>query len=279
MAKPAGHKTGVRTSSKRLFVHHHPRSPALSVAALCVCALALSSCAGKKDEPIEHWQDVKPAVTATLDDLRREQARMRIQLERLEERIDHNQQLIAVQRAQIAALSNILDRSRRAKPSEEKKAGKPKPVDSPSRETTQAAKPVPADSEAIKDAYTAAYLSLKSLRFDEATRAFRAFLKQYPNSAYADQAWFWLGESLYNQKKWKEALQAYHIVAADYPHSVKHAAALLKVALLYRHEGKIDEAKALLERLLREHPTSDSAANAKALLLKLEKDTPEQPAS
>lgn len=279
MAKPAGHKTGVQTSSKHLSsCYFHSRSPALPVAALCVCTLLLSSCAGKKDEQVEHWQNAKPAVMSTLDDIRQEQARMRIQLEKLEERIDRNLQMIAVQRAQIAALSNILDRSRRPKASEDKKTGVQTPVSKTVKDTTQSPEP-PADSEAIKDAYTAAYLSLKSLHFDEATKAFRAFLKHYPNSAYSDQAWFWLGESLYNQKKWKEALQAYHIVAADYPHSVKHAAALLKVALLYRHEGKIDEAKALLERLLREHPGTDSAANAKALLLKLEKDLSEKPDS
>lgn len=236
------------------------------MAAVCLCLLTLSACAGK--EQPERWIDAKPKVESRLLAMDAQHQAIEAQLKAQQTRIDALEQIINTQRAQISSMSRILEQMRHPpKPKAVKVAQEPKSVAKPS--TAHEAEPVVVDGEQIKNAYTAAYLSLKSLRFAEATAAFRAFIKQYPNSAYTDQAWFWLGESLYHQKQWDEALRAYHIVASDYPKSVKHAAALLKVALLYRQNGKLDEAEAILRRLLREHPDSDVAANAKNLLTSL----------
>jgi len=237
-----------------------------------LCLLSLSACAGKQQE---HWIDAKPAIESRFIALQAQTQALEERMQAQQTRIDALEQIINTQRAQIESLSRRLEQMRHS-PKPAKKA--PKPTPEPEKKPNKAVPPQPVDGEQIKNAYTAAYLSLKSLRYDEATAAFRAFIKQYPNSVYTDQAWFWLGESLYHQKQWDEALRAYHIVASDYPKSVKHAAALLKVALLYRQNGRLDEAEAILRRLLREHPNSDVAANAQNLLTSL-RQTPTHPAA
>ncbi len=251
------------------------RPSTLSVAAVCICALVLSACSGKKEE--DPWLRDKSAINQSIHQLNDNQLQLEQRLADQAERIAALEQTVQAQRAQINSLSNSIDILRHG-PKKKKTVTPPAPAS-----TKPPAKAVVAvtrnddseashnmDDEQIKNAYTAAYLSLKSLRYDEATTAFRHFIEQHPHSIYTDQAWFWLGESLYNQKQWNEALQAYHIVASDYPQSVKHAAALLKVALLYRHEGKTDEARAILQRLLREHPDSDVASNARTLLTSMQ---------
>lgn len=247
------------------------------MAAICICALVLSACVGKKEE--DPWLHDKAGINQSIRQLNDNQLQLEQHLADQAERIAELEQTIQTQRAQINSLSNSIDIIRHGP--KKKKTVAPRPSQATAN-AKQSAKPVALvtrskpeashdmDNEQIKNAYTAAYLSLKSLRYDEATTTFRNFIEQHPQSIYTDQAWFWLGESLYNQKQWDEALQAYHIVASDYPQSVKHAAALLKVALLYRHEGKNDEARAILQRLLREHPDSDVASNARTLLTSMQ---------
>jgi len=247
------------------------------VAAICICALLLSACVGKKEE--DPWLHDRAGVNQAIQQINDNQLQLEQRLADQAERIAELEQTIQTQRAQINSLSNSIDIIRHGP--KKKKPVTPEPATAASGQAvksvavaagnTPAETPHDMDDEQVKNAYTAAYLSLKSLRYDEATTAFRDFIRQHPNSIYTDQAWFWLGESLYNRKQWNEALQAYHIVASDYPKSVKHAAALLKVALLYRHEGKNDEARAILQRLLREHPDSDVASNAHTLLTSMQR--------
>lgn len=52
----------------------------------------------------------------------------------------------------------------------------------------------PADPAKEKLYYDAAFDLIKAKDFDKASRAFAAFLRKYPNSQYAGNAQYWLGE-------------------------------------------------------------------------------------
>ncbi|HEY6085305.1 MAG TPA: tetratricopeptide repeat protein, partial [Nitrospira sp.] len=54
-----------------------------------------------------------------------------------------------------------------------------------------------------------------------ARQGFAAFLSQYPNSDLAPNARYWLGESHYGKKDYKQAIDAYDRVELDYPQSEK----------------------------------------------------------
>jgi len=125
--------------------------------------------------------------------------------------------------------------------------------------------------EEEKNSYTAAYLALKSGRYDKATQGFQHLLKKFPKGEYADQAWYWLGESYYAQHNIKQTIHAFETVAKHYPKSAKHAAALLKLGLAYQDAARVKNAKDTLQRLIREHPDSAAAEQARRQLQNMSK--------
>jgi len=125
--------------------------------------------------------------------------------------------------------------------------------------------------EEEKNHYTAAYLALKSGRYEEATQGFRNLLKKFPKGKYTDQAWYWLGESYYAQHSLKQAIHAFEAVAMHYPKSAKHAAALLKLGLAYQDTSRPKNSKNMLQQLVRKHPDSAAAEEARRQLRALSK--------
>jgi len=128
--------------------------------------------------------------------------------------------------------------------------------------------------EEEKNSYTAAYLALKSGRYDKSTQGFRHLLKKFPKGEYTDQAWYWLGESYYAQHNIKQTIHALETVVRRYPKSAKHAAALLKLGLAYQDASRPKNAKSMLQQLIREHPDSAAAEQARRQLNNLSKKTP-----
>jgi tol-pal system protein YbgF len=136
---------------------------------------------------------------------------------------------------------------------------------------TVAAKVDPAvAAEAEKNAYSSAYLALKSGRFDEASKAFNEQLDLYPGGEYADQAWYWLGETRYAQRAYGMASNAFKFVVNNYPNSVKYAAALLKLGQISQKLNNRNDAYKYYNRLINEHGDSSSAELARAALAKLQ---------
>ena len=66
-----------------------------------------------------------------------------------------------------------------------------------------------ASPEDEKAAYDQAFQALKELRYADAAEDFRSFLDRYPNSEYADNAQYWLGESYYVTRNYEIALTAF----------------------------------------------------------------------
>jgi len=190
-----------------------------------------------------------------------------------------NRQQYAVYAAQQEQIAQLKDKIRRlqnttAQLNESRKLTKQN-LDKKIEKIAQAIKPadpveVPGSSvEEEKDHYTAAYLALKSGRYEEAINNFRDLLKAHPNSAYSDQAYYWLGESYVAQGRNKDAVEAFTMVANNFPQSPKHAAALLKLASVYESLNMIGDARAVLNRVTKEHPDSRSAERARVQLSNL----------
>ena len=81
--------------------------------------------------------------------------------------------------------------------------------------------------------YQAAFDQLMDGQYESAIQSFRQFLGDYPDSEYADNARYWLGEAYYVQQDYEKALEAFKRVQRDYPGSDKVPAALLKEGYTY----------------------------------------------
>lgn len=122
------------------------------------------------------------------------------------------------------------------------------------------------DSNADQKAYLAAFQSLKSGSYDQAVSAFQSFLKRYPESPYAPNAQYWVGEAYYVDRKFDKAWDAFAEVLSRFPASSKASDALLKQGLLRVEQGKQKEARTLLQKTLTQYPNSTAAGLARERL-------------
>jgi tol-pal system protein YbgF len=120
-----------------------------------------------------------------------------------------------------------------------------------------------------QNAYQTAFNELKALRYGKAENSLSNFLKQYPQSHYAELAQYWLAESSYAQRNFKQSIKNYTELLNKYPNNTKHAEANLKIAYCYYELGDQKTAKKQLSSLIKNYPNSTEAGQAKRLLKKL----------
>lgn len=117
------------------------------------------------------------------------------------------------------------------------------------------------------DAYDRAVnLVLKDKRYDQAIPEFRAFLKNFPESAYAANAYYWLGQLMFYKGDWSGAKAELERVVKFYPDSNKRPDAMLKLAMVQQKLSQADEANRLYQQLIQEYPDSTAATKAKTRL-------------
>ena len=150
-------------------------------------------------------------------------------------------------------------------------------MDTPSSTTAIAtpdtqARELVASPEAEKAAYDQGFQSLKDLKYADAATQFSAFVRQYPNSDYADNAQYWLGESYYVTRNYDIALEAFQALLSNYPDSPKVADGLLKIGYTHYELKQWDQARAALEQVQEQHPNTTLArlAGSRLRSLKLE---------
>ena len=119
------------------------------------------------------------------------------------------------------------------------------------------------------ETYQAAYRDYQRGNYDLAIEGFREFLSGNANSDLADNASYWVAESLFSQKKYREAIEQFDSVVNRYPKSDKVPGALLKKGYAYINFGEKAQGVVQLQYVLHEHPKSQEAALARQKLKQL----------
>jgi len=114
--------------------------------------------------------------------------------------------------------------------------------------------------------YDQGYALYKQARYDDARQVLRQYATEHPGTNLTDNALFWVGESYYDQAQYEQAILEYDKVVQKFPQGDKVASALLKQAFAFDAIGDPTDAKILLRKVLREHPTSEQAAIARKKL-------------
>lgn len=138
-------------------------------------------------------------------------------------------------------------------------------------ETAQADPAAPAEvaPEQVQAEYQNAFNLLKQSLYDRSVAAFREFLARYPDSEYADNAQFWLGEAYFVNSLFEQALQEYNALLQNYPGSPKLVQAKLKAGFCQHELGLIEPAKQQLEELIQQYPGTTAARLAQDRLEQL----------
>ena len=120
--------------------------------------------------------------------------------------------------------------------------------------------------------YDQAFQSLKDLKYADAATQFSTFVQKYPNSEYADNAQYWLGESYYVTRNYDIALEAFQGLLSTYPESPKVADGLLKIGYTHYELQQWDQARAALVQVQEQYPGTTLArlAGSRLRSMKLE---------
>jgi len=132
--------------------------------------------------------------------------------------------------------------------------------------------PVALDPVAERKDYDSALAILNELRYDEAAAAFRAFLKKYPGSSYADNAQYWLGEVYYVTRDFRAALDEFGKLLKSFPDSPKVPGAMLKMGYSYYELKDWAAARQILEQVVKRFPETSTAKLARERLERMKRE-------
>ena len=115
-------------------------------------------------------------------------------------------------------------------------------------------------------AYDAASNLFRRNDFPGAIDAFRTFVKEFPGSALAPNAGYWIGISFANMRDYRNALAAQEDLLSRYPQSAKAPDALLAIAAIHAEQGDSGSARNTLEDIIARYPGSEAALKARTRL-------------
>lgn len=117
--------------------------------------------------------------------------------------------------------------------------------------------------------FEAALEKFRSGDFPGARTSFANFVNAYPNSGYMPSARFWLGNTQYAGRDYKEAIANFRAVLRAGPQHTRAAEAALSIANCQLELKDSKAAKKALEDVVRDYPDSEAATAAKERLLHL----------
>lgn len=127
------------------------------------------------------------------------------------------------------------------------------------------------DADQARAHYQRHYAALRAGDHAAAIAGFRAFVEQYPQHDYADNAQYWLGEAYYDQKDYKRAMREFRRVVKNHPRGNKVPDSLLKIGYCYAALNERDKARDVLQQVMRVYPASGPAKLAERRLAELDR--------
>jgi tol-pal system protein YbgF len=104
---------------------------------------------------------------------------------------------------------------------------------------------------------------------DLATQEFGDYVKFYPNTDLAGNAYFYLAELQFRAGNFQKAVEQYDLVLQNFPSGNKAAAAQLKKGFALLELGKADEGTKELRHVIQRYPRTNEATQARERLRKV----------
>ncbi len=124
---------------------------------------------------------------------------------------------------------------------------------------TATALPTVPQTTSAKELYDIGYKNILAGDYRSAEADFRAFQERYSTDPQIADASFWLGESLFGQKRYREAAQAYIDVQRNYKDSPRGPENLLKLGMSMAHLDEQKVACATFAEVTKRYKTVDPA--------------------
>jgi tol-pal system protein YbgF len=118
-------------------------------------------------------------------------------------------------------------------------------------------------------AYEVAQNQRRIGNYQAAIIAFQGFLAQFPKSTLAPRAQYWIGDSYFNLRDFKNAIANQQKLISTYPESASVPDAMLNIASSQLELGDSAAARRSMDNLITRYPTSEAAEKAKRRLATL----------
>jgi tol-pal system protein YbgF len=221
-----------------------------------------------------------------VETLRAEMARLRGQIELLQNEIESSQKrqrdlyvdidgrLRKIETAQAEAARQatqtpppgVVTQLPLATPPEPMRSAPPAVAGQPTQ-SLQPLQPTPTIDPALEQrAYDQGLEHFRAGRYGEAVTAFQLFIRNYPRSPLASSAQYWIGNSLYATRDFRGSIAAQRQLISLYPDSNKAPDALLNIASSQAEVGDLQGARATLQEVNSKYPTSEAATKARQRL-------------
>lgn len=112
-------------------------------------------------------------------------------------------------------------------------------------------------------AYDTALASFKAGDYKNAVSAFSSFMVNYPQSAFAGSAQYWLGFSYFTQRDFRNTILNMQQLVKNYPDHPKAPDALLNIASCHMELKEKAAAKKVLESVIAQYPDTEAAQAAR----------------
>ena len=163
-----------------------------------------------------------------------------------------------------------------AAPGQESRESPPPPPEKKSSEeqpsgavNTQTSPPPLPTGLSPQEVYNTAYADYLRGNFDLAMDGFKIYKESFPESPLADNALYWIGECLFSQREFGEAVDIFNELILNFPQGDKIAAAYLKKGLALAELGKKDEALVVFKLLTSKYPLEEEARIAQEKIKEL----------
>ena len=139
-------------------------------------------------------------------------------------------------------------------------------------EATPAASATSTPSAQEQQAYDTAFNLLKQGSYDRASKAFTDFIARYPQSSLRGNAQYWLGQTYYVTRKFRQAREEFNKVGKDSVDADKASDALLKVGYSSYELRDWAGARGALGQVSARYPGSAAAKAAEQRLARMKKE-------
>lgn len=113
-------------------------------------------------------------------------------------------------------------------------------------------------SASAQDEYDMAYGYVLHKDYSLAEQAFRDFLKKYPNEHLVPDAQYWMGESLFQQQRYRDAAESFLAVSTKFEHVGKAPDSLLRLGQSLAAMNQKEAACATLAEVGRKYPRASA---------------------
>ncbi len=211
---------------------------------------------------LEHNTDAANKVTAAINDLQtsinKQQQDRAAQVDQISGQIQALNDTMDELKVRLAKLSKQFEDMQAAQQS---MAAQQSQTQQQAQAVAQAPAPDVLYNEALRD-YTGG-------KNDLAVQEFNDYIKFYPNTDLAGNAYFYLAEIQFKAADYKKAVANYDLVLQNFPSGNKAATAQLKKGYALLELGKTDEGTQELKHVIQRYPRTTEATQARERLRKV----------